>query len=169
LCCAPSLALTIAACHCRLSLSTLCLQVKGVTWCGTSPGSNLTMANVPWHHEVKAFCETLAARVDDAYGLAAEHAHSCCVLLAKKSTFQREGRWWTNIDYPKFFDLFARWEASGGAETFSSADYLLPTPDWAVYGSVEAGFDPEEVRKYRHAKDGSVSAAEYKSSESGCG
>lgn len=134
--------------------------------CGTSPGSTLTMANVPWHHEVKSFCEALAARVGGTYGLAAEHAHSCCVLLAKKDPFLREGVWHTQINYPRFFELFARWEATGAA--FTSEDYMAPTSPWAVYGCDAAGFDPEEVRHYRR-KDGSVAAVEYKSSESGCG
>lgn len=29
---------------------------------------------------------------------------------------------------------------------FVTTDYMLPTPDWAVYGANEAGFDPQEVR-----------------------
>ena len=31
--------------------------------------------------------------------------------------------------------------ASTGAE-FGVEDYMAPTPDWAVYGATEAGFDP---------------------------
>jgi wyosine [tRNA(Phe)-imidazoG37] synthetase (radical SAM superfamily)/flavodoxin len=63
------------------------VEIKGVTWCGSSPGSNLTMANVPFHHEVKAFCEALCERLNGEYGLAVEHAHSCLVVLAKKDPF----------------------------------------------------------------------------------
>lgn len=28
------------------------IEIKAVTYCGKSDGSNLTMANVPWHEEV---------------------------------------------------------------------------------------------------------------------
>ena len=31
-------------------------------------------------------------------------------------------------------------------ESFVTTDYMLPTPDWAVYGADEAGFDPQETR-----------------------
>jgi len=143
------------------------IEVKGVTYCGTSPGSPLTMKDVPWHAEVKAFCEALAARVGDAYGLAAEHEHSCCVLLAKR-TFHIDGAWYTHIDYDRFHALTAAYYATGGAATFSALDYAARTPDWAVYNADAAGFDPTEAR-WRRNKDGSLAALEYKASESGCG
>lgn len=63
------------------------IEVKAVTYCGKSDGSSLTMANVPWHEEVRKFCEALCTALGGTYGLATEHAHSCCVLLAKP-TFQ---------------------------------------------------------------------------------
>lgn len=31
-------------------------------------------------------------------------------------------------------------------EEFVTEDYMLPTPDWAVYDAPEAGFDPMETR-----------------------
>ena len=31
-------------------------------------------------------------------------------------------------------------------ESFVTTDYMMPTPDWAVYGAHEAGFDPQETR-----------------------
>lgn len=122
------------------------IEVKGVTYCGSSGASNLTMANVPYHEDVRAFCSALADARGGEYGLAAEHEHSCCVLLARKDRFYKEGRWHTWIDYEKFQDL----AASG--EPFGSEDYLVPTPDWAAFGSEEAGFDPQEtrVRKVRN-------------------
>ena len=137
------------------------IEVKGFTWCGESPGSNLGMANVPWHADVRAFCEALAARVAEGgaggggggarYGLAAEHAHSCCVLLAKEE-FRAAAGWRTHIDYERFFDLFERWQAEGAP--FASADYTALTPAWAHYGAPEAGFDPAHVRWHRHPPGG---------------
>ena len=151
------------------------IEVKGVTWSGVSEGSNLTMANVPWHTEVRAFCEELAHRLralpmgergSFSYGLASEHAHSCCVLLAQ-SKYQREGVWHTHIDYARFHSLVQRYYETG--EAFSSGDFCAPTPPWAVFGAVEEGFDPAEAR-WRRNKDGSgVSAVDYVASESGCG
>ena len=31
-------------------------------------------------------------------------------------------------------------------KSFVTTDYMLPTPEWAVYGAHEAGFDPQETR-----------------------
>jgi tRNA wybutosine-synthesizing protein 1 len=64
------------------------------------------MENVPWHADVKDFAEALAKeRGGSEYELACEHAHSCCVLLARATKFKREGQWYTWIDYEKFHDL----------------------------------------------------------------
>jgi tRNA wybutosine-synthesizing protein 1 len=46
-------------------------------------------------------------------------------------------------DLEKFHDLVQ------SGETFDSMDYVAPTPQWAVYGDVHQGFDPEETRYYR--------------------
>lgn len=37
-------------------------------------------------------------------------------------------------------------ELIGSGRPFSTAEYMLPTPEWAVYGAPEQGFDPQEVR-----------------------
>ncbi len=37
------------------------IEVKGVTFCGDSKASSLTMSNVPWHEEVIKFVEELVA------------------------------------------------------------------------------------------------------------
>jgi len=63
------------------------IEIKAVTYCGTSDASDLTMDNVPWHHEVVAFALALCERTGGVYGLAAEHAHSCCTLLARKEIY----------------------------------------------------------------------------------
>ncbi|NWT75713.1 TYW1 synthase, partial [Prunella himalayana] len=57
------------------------IEVKGVTYCGESSASSLTMANVPWHGEVLSFVQELARLLPD-YGIACEHEHSNCLLLA---------------------------------------------------------------------------------------
>lgn len=125
------------------------------------------MANVPWHAEVREFAEKIAAGTGGSYDLAVEHAHSCCVLLAKPK-FKIDGVWHTHIDFQKFTTLVQRYYESDGKETFTSLDYCLPTPHWAVYNAPEAGFDPSEAR-WRRKKGGGVTPIEYRPSESGCG
>lgn len=70
-----------------------------------SATSKLTMENVPWHSDVKAFSEALSQRSNGEYEVACEHVHSCCVLLAKVDKFKVDGQWFTWIDYNKFHDL----------------------------------------------------------------
>lgn len=38
---------------------------------------------------------------------------------------------------------------SGVSKAFSALDYVAATPDWAVIGHPQQGFDPEETRWYR--------------------
>ena len=56
---------------------------KGVTYCGDSKASNLTMRNVPWHEEVVSFVQQLADLLLE-YEIASEHEHSNCILIAHK-------------------------------------------------------------------------------------
>jgi tRNA wybutosine-synthesizing protein 1 len=118
------------------------IEVKGVTYCGTSKSNPLTMQNVPFYEEVKAFVEklntSLAARGLE-YDIAAEHAHSCCILLAQKK-FKIDGKWHTAIDYDKFFKLLE------SGKDFAPLDYVAPTPEFAIWGSPAAGFNPDDVR-----------------------
>ena len=102
--------------------------------------------DVPWHHEVLDFARTIGERTNGRYGLATEHAHSCCVLLARTDKYLVDGEWWTWIDYDRFHELADRYYDSGGVETFSTEDYRAPTPPWAVYGADEKGFSPNEDR-----------------------
>ncbi|KAH6763623.1 flavodoxin family protein / radical SAM domain-containing protein [Perilla frutescens var. hirtella] len=124
------------------------IEIKGVTYCGSSATSKLTMENVPWHYDVKEFSEALARKSNGAYEVACEHAHSCCVLLAKVDKFKVNDQWHTWIDYEKFHNLVS------SGERFTSKDYMAPTPSWAVYGAEEGGFDPQQsrYRKERHHK-----------------
>mmetsp|Transcript_139705 Transcript_139705/g.243245 ORF Transcript_139705/g.243245 Transcript_139705/m.243245 type:complete len:713 (-) Transcript_139705:113-2251(-) len=137
------------------------LEVKSVTFCGESKASSLKLENVPWHQEVKEFCEAMLAEegLSESYELACEHQHSCIVLLAHKR-YKINGQWHTWIDYERFHDLVAT-----GRTDFDAMDYAAPTPDWAIYGSKEAGFDPGETRVYhnrtkRRAKAGQLSEAQ---------
>ncbi|KAH7524088.1 S-adenosyl-L-methionine-dependent tRNA 4-demethylwyosine synthase [Ziziphus jujuba] len=122
------------------------IEIKGVTYCGSSATSKLTMENVPWHSDVRDFSEALALRSLGEYEVACEHVHSCCVLLAKTDKFKINGQWFTWIDYEKFHDLVA------SGRPFDSKDYMAITPSWAVYGAEEGGFDPDQSRykKERH-------------------
>ena len=49
------------------------------------------------------------------YGLACEHAHSCCILLARVDKFKVGGAWHTWIDYDRFQQLAAEGESRRGA------------------------------------------------------
>jgi tRNA wybutosine-synthesizing protein 1 len=113
------------------------VEVKGVTYCG-GKRPQVLMENVPWHDEVVKFTSELCKLVDDTYQLASEHEHSCCVLLANRSKFLKDGVWNTWIDFDKFIEL----QATG--QPFSSLDYMCPTPDWATFGHTQRGFNPVE-------------------------
>lgn len=120
------------------------IEVKGATFCGSSNGNGnpLTMQNIPFYEECKLFVEQLAAELRSRghdYEVAAEHAHSCCILIAH-TKFRVNGRWHTHIDYPRFFELL-----ESGKE-FTDLDYIKETPEWAVWGSDEAGFNPDDTR-----------------------
>ncbi|OAA68388.1 flavodoxin and radical sam domain containing protein [Niveomyces insectorum RCEF 264] len=128
------------------------VEIKGVTYCGTSTsaGVGLTMANVPFYHEVCEFVVALEQELQRrglGYGLAAEHAHSCCVLIASER-FKVDGRWHTLIDYDKFFALL---QAKGPTGDFAPEDYMGPaTPEWANWGN--GGFDPRDQRVDRKGR-----------------
>ncbi|KAI5463257.1 radical SAM superfamily-domain-containing protein [Mariannaea sp. PMI_226] len=128
------------------------VEVKGVTYCGTSTSSNagLSMANVPFYWEVCEFVKALEKRLQEKglnYGIAAEHAHSCCILLAS-DRFKVDGKWHTTIDYKKFFDLL---EERGPDGDWRPEDYMgPPTPEWATWGN--GGFDPRDDRVDRKGR-----------------
>ncbi|KAF2083814.1 flavodoxin and radical SAM domain-containing protein [Saccharata proteae CBS 121410] len=137
------------------------VEVKGVTYCGTSTSAaaGLTMQNVPFYEEVAAFVVALNKELEVRgleYGIAAEHAHSCCILLASKR-FRRqvdgEWKWCTLIDYEAFFRCLESGEA------FKPEDYMgEPTPEWALWGN--GGFDPMDERVYRKGKKKGMSKEE---------
>lgn len=132
------------------------VEVKGVTYCGTSTsqGAGLSMQNVPFYEEVCAFVlalETALAKRGLDYGIGAEHAHSCCILLADRSRFYKPSaadsveRWHTLIDYERFFERLE------SGEEFGPEDYIgKPTPEWALWGN--GGFDPRDERVDRKGR-----------------
>ncbi|EFY87565.1 flavodoxin and radical SAM domain protein [Metarhizium acridum CQMa 102] len=128
------------------------VEVKGVTYCGTSTSSNagLSMSNVPFYWEVCEFVKALEERLKAKglkYGIAAEHAHSCCILLASER-FLVNGKWHTHIDYKRFFELL---EERGADGDWTPEDYMgEPTPEWALWGN--GGFDPRDDRVDRKGR-----------------
>ncbi|KAG7196095.1 uncharacterized protein KQ657_000107 [Scheffersomyces spartinae] len=126
------------------------IEIKGATFCGSSSanGNPLTMQNIPFYDECRLFVEDLCKELQSRgldYEIAAEHAHSCCILMAH-TRFKKEGKWYTHIDYPKFFSLLE------SGDEFTDIDYVLETPEWAYYGSEEAGFNPEDTKFDRKAE-----------------
>ena len=132
------------------------VEVKGVTYCGTSTsgGAGLTMHNVPFYEEVTAFVNALDQALERrglGYGIAAEHAHSCCVLLASHR-FLIQGHWHTMIDYDRFFALLE------AGHDFAPEDYVgAATPSWAAWG--QGGFDPADQRFYRKGTNAATTKA----------
>eukprot|EP01095_Lingulamoeba_sp_RSL-Kostka_P005694 TRINITY_DN171_c3_g1_i2.p1 TRINITY_DN171_c3_g1~~TRINITY_DN171_c3_g1_i2.p1 ORF type:complete len:448 (+),score=199.72 TRINITY_DN171_c3_g1_i2:1631-2974(+) len=130
------------------------IEVKGVTFSGGGKKNMLTMKNVPWHEEVIAFCSDLVKCLNKhidptiaTYEIASEHEHSCCVLIANANKFKIDNTWHTWIDFDKFIELQKDDDAS-----FTSLDYIKPTPEWANYGNEARGFDPVETRFRRNKK-----------------
>ncbi|XP_060704224.1 S-adenosyl-L-methionine-dependent tRNA 4-demethylwyosine synthase TYW1 isoform X2 [Hemiscyllium ocellatum] len=126
------------------------IEVKGVTYCGESSASNLTMANVPWHDEVVYFVQQLADLLID-YEIACEHEHSNCLLIAHKK-FKVNGEWWTWIDYDHFHHLVKEYQENNGNKMFCAEDYIAKTPAWALFGAKQRGFDPVDTRFLRKRK-----------------
>lgn len=128
------------------------VEIKGVTYCGTSSsaGAGLSMANVPFYNEVTDFVVALDNKLRERgldYGIAAEHAHSCCVLLAS-GRFRVDGKWHTRIDYQRFFELL---EARGADGDWTPEEYMgEATPEWATWGN--GGFDPRDERVDRKGR-----------------
>ncbi|KAI0899815.1 radical SAM superfamily-domain-containing protein [Annulohypoxylon nitens] len=128
------------------------VEIKGVTYCGTSSsaGAGLSMANVPFYAEVTEFVTALDNKLRERglkYGIAAEHAHSCCVLIASER-FRVDGKWHTRIDYQRFFELL---EERGADGEWTPEEYMGPeTPEWATWGN--GGFDPRDVRVDRKGR-----------------
>lgn len=126
------------------------IEIKGATFCGSSAGNGnpLTMQNIPFYEECQKFVVSLNEELNRrglGYGIAAEHAHSCCILMASNQ-FKIDGEWHTHIDYPRYFELLR------SGKPFDKLDYISKTPDWALWGSESAGFNPEDTRVRKKGK-----------------
>lgn len=109
------------------------------------------MQNVPFYEEIVTFVKALDKELERrglGYGIAAEHAHSCCVLLAS-NRFNVNGKWHTRINYDRFFELLEKENTDG--ISFTPEDYMLETEEWALWGN--GGFNPEDERVYRRRKN----------------
>lgn len=125
------------------------IEIKGVTYCGESNASSLTMQNVPWYDEILGFVTMMQEKLSNEYEITCEHQHSNCLLLSHKK-FKINNEWYTFIDYEKFHELVKEYNENG--TQFTSLDYIAKTPSWALFGSKEAGFDPQEERHMRKKK-----------------
>ncbi|EMR08950.1 hypothetical protein PNEG_02729 [Pneumocystis murina B123] len=127
------------------------IEIKGVTYCGNTH-SSLTMKNVPFHEEVVGFVKALTKKISEMdnvpeYDIASEHVHSCCVLIAQKK-FYINDKWYTHINYDRFFEL------AESNMPFSEMDYISETPHWAYFNSPYGGFSPDDIRwKRKNAKN----------------
>lgn len=86
--------------------------------------------------------------------------YGCCCLWPDSFSslqFKIDGEWWTWIDYSRFQELIQAYEDSNGSETFSAQDYMAKTPQWALFGASERGFDPKDIRHQRKNKSKGVS------------
>jgi tRNA wybutosine-synthesizing protein 1 len=54
------------------------IEIKGVTYCGDSDASTLTMENVPWLQEVVNFVQEIQKHLSNEYEITCEHQHSNC-------------------------------------------------------------------------------------------
>ena len=89
------------------------IEIKAVTYCGTSDASTLTMEHVPWHHEVVAFAKAIAAHpaARDRYGVACEHKHSVSSSPSVR---------------PSVCSVLPSWEHEEGVELTETTKLLLP-------------------------------------------
>lgn len=132
------------------------IEVKGATFAGSSDGNGnpLTMQNIPFYEECTNFVKQFAAELQRrglGYDVAAEHAHSNCILIAS-TKFKINDEWHTHIDFDRFFELL-----NSGKE-FNPMDYISKTPEWALFGN--GGFAPGDTRVYRKGKKKSAAKSE---------
>jgi len=116
------------------------IEIKGATFAPKVFGpASLEMKHIPTHTEVK-HCALAMEHYLPAYSIAAEHHHSCAMLLARRDRYYYKDGWNTWIDFEGFHDGLGPDEAQ------------RPTPEFALFGSKERGFLPSDVQKERKRK-----------------
>ncbi len=101
------------------------IEVKGYMFVGASR-QRLNKENMPFHEDVVKFSKDLIKYLPD-YDIVSEHIPSRVVMIAKKKFF-KDGKWYTWIDFKRFFEL-----VESGKE-FTTDDYLKPTPETGLSG-----------------------------------
>ncbi|XP_058536472.1 S-adenosyl-L-methionine-dependent tRNA 4-demethylwyosine synthase TYW1-like [Ochotona princeps] len=133
------------------------IEVKAVTHCTKFSASNtsLTISHISYHRTL-AECVRSLVLLTPCYRLACINLHTN-MLIFSSLQFKIDGEWWTWIDYSHFQELIQAYEDSNGSETFSAQDYMAKTPQWALFGASERGFDPKDIRHQRKNKSKGVS------------
>eukprot|EP00758_Cryptobia_borreli_P009856 Tbor_TRINITY_DN5517_c4_g1::TRINITY_DN5517_c4_g1_i1::g.12571::m.12571/K15449/TYW1; tRNA wybutosine-synthesizing protein 1 len=147
------------------------IELKALTPAFSGEKKNfLRITNVPTWERLLEYAHDMCHAVDGGnfYEVACVHEHSKCILLAQKlfksvpcpnssSSLSRGDvstsslssvNWNTWIDFDKFIALSLTSDVIDGTVMLKPEDYLLPTPQWSIYGAPEAGFDPKQTRKY---------------------
>ena len=78
------------------------IEVKGYMFIGASR-QRLDKSNMPYHEDVVEFSNKVNEYLGD-YEIVAEQISSRVVLFAKKK-YKKDGKWFTWIDFDKFFEL----------------------------------------------------------------
>jgi tRNA wybutosine-synthesizing protein 1 len=100
------------------------VEVKGYMFIGASR-QRLEKENMPLHEDVVKFSKKINKYLDD-YDIVAEQISSRVVLLAKKKFF-KNNKWFTWIDFDKFFELVKE-------EKVRTDNFLKQTPKTGLSG-----------------------------------
>lgn len=120
------------------------IELKMLTPAFSGRKTHLRISNVPKWERIVEYGNKLCASIlnGDEYRIASAHKQSGCLLLARKQ-FLINGQWHTWINFEKFNELVL----GDSPNSIDAMDYLLPTPEWAVFGAQEdQGFDPKQQR-----------------------
>ena len=94
------------------------IEIKGYMFVGSSR-QRLNIKNMPYHNEIKDYCNEFVKLLDD-YEIVDEHEASRVVLLAKNKF---KGKTW--IDFDKFFNLINQ----QNIKSINADDYMIKTKD----------------------------------------
>jgi tRNA wybutosine-synthesizing protein 1 len=134
------------------------LELKQLTPAFQGRTTPLRMSNVPSLARIFDFANKLVDALGrDDWDVPVVHEHSSLLLVAQKSRYLVNGKWWTWIDFDRHIELAKR---DPDAATWTWADYMCPTADWALVppsagglrrellGSLPGlGFDPLQTRR----------------------